>query len=278
MIALLFMTLAWMQQGPANPPQDLPPQGPAPHAQQGPEQWWSNLPPHEREELRRRMEQFRQMDPQQRQRLEQRRKVFEEEKKRLLNSMSSEEQARYQAMSSEEQQRYLRRKVMDSLRTRGESLQRRFPQAGRNRESFLQARQEQVRQGLEKAYAEGWIGKKTADWLQHAPFEEAMGVLMEVQKWQFLDYAARRDFWGESGIDPEQQRRLKGLPAPEFFRQVRAMGGRSFGNFPGPHEGRPPRGEVGPPNQGRAGSRPWHPGPGARRGTPPPREEEQSPR
>lgn len=233
--------------------------------------WWERLTEEEKAEMRRRMDAMRAMPPEARQSLEGRRQIIEQEKQFVIEHLEPDERAAYEAMSENEKRHFLGPKVHQRMRQRGKELRKRFPGAGRDRKAFEEARRPQVIEGIQKAAEDGWIGQRTADWLQRAPLHEAMQVLMEVQKWEFLDRASRRGYWEEHGVDEEHQRRISEMPAPKFFREIRELQegprrrhggggeGRSGPGGPGGHDG-----EGLGPGQGFPDGR-------RRQGPPPPR-------
>lgn len=243
-----------------------------PVAQPDPQQWWTELSPEEQQEMRRRLEKMQKMPEEQRAEMQRRKKVFEQEKDLILKGMGAEERAQYDALSEREQRRLLRRRVHENLRARGEDLKERHPNMKGGRQGFEILRQKQVREGLEKAAADGWIGKRAVDWLAEAPLHEQMQVLMEVRKWEVLERAALGGLWEELGLEEQEQIRISSLPAPEFFHELRAMTGegpsRRGGRMGDPGGIRPPHHGRGPGTNGRGkgghgpGGRSGRPGPG----------------
>ncbi|MGB0952580.1 MAG: hypothetical protein ACPG31_05105 [Planctomycetota bacterium] len=224
------------------------------------EQWWDQLSPEEQREMRLRLEKVQSMPKEQREEMQRRRKVFEQEKEAILKNLSGEERAQFDAMGEREQHRYLRRRVHENMRARGEHLKERHPELGPGRDAFRKMREKQVKQGLEQAATDGWIGDHAVQWLANAPLHEQMLVLMEVKKWEVLEGASRGALWEELGLEEHEQMRISSLPAPEFFQELRAL----TGNFHGP-EGME-RGMRRDPN-GRGGHR--RPGEGPGRGSGP---------
>lgn len=238
------------------------------------EQWWGELSPEEQKEMRRRLQKMQKMPKEERAEMQRRRKVFEQEQEAILKSFSVEEQSQYDAMDEREQHRYLRRRVHENMRARGEDLKERHPDMGHGRDAFLKMRTQQVKEGLEKAAADGWIGDRAVRWLTNAPLHEQMLVLMEVKKWEFLEGASRSALWEQLGLEEREQLRIVTLPAPEFFHELRSL----TGDFHGP-EGMEPG--MGHDRNGRGGMRrhgggprrgpgPGGPGPEGRPGGPGP--------
>jgi len=234
-------------------------------------QWWDEQTPEHREEMRKRMEAYRNMPEEARAEMERRRDLVKQERKLILKNLSEEDRATYEALDKREQRRFLDQRLRARLEAQGEELRTRFPGAaelGHNpnlHERFRESRRfltkergEQIRQEIQKAVDDGWLGERTAIWLANAGVEESMAVLGEIRKWQFMEQATENGLWEGSGIDEQQRLELMSLPAPEFFREVgNAMGWRHGGRGHD-REGRPPH----PPGPG--GER------GGRRGPPPP--------
>lgn len=203
--------------------------------------WWEQLSPEEQTEMRQRMERMRAMPEASRESMKKRRELVKEEEAFVIEHLSPEERTAYEAMSERERKRFLRPRVHQRLRERGEDLRARFPKVGKDRRAFEEARRPQVEEGIAKALEDGWIGEATAAWLKRAPLHESMQVLMEVQKWQFLEQASRGGFWEEHGLDDEAQRHLTEKPASKFFREIRELrdgnGGPPGFRGRGPHDG-----------------------------------------
>lgn len=217
-----------------------------------PQQWWEQLSTEEQEAMQRRLEKMRGLPEDKRAEMERRKEVFEKEKSAVLQNMSAEERAAYDAMEKREQRRFLRDRVHQNLRARGQDLKRKHPEMKEGREGFEKIRRKQVREGLERAATDGWIGEHAIKWLEDAPLHEQMAVLMEVRKWEVLESAARRGLWEELGLDEREQIRFSTLPAPEFFHELRmALGGPGGPGRPGEMEARP----EGPPPRGPRGGR-----------------------
>lgn len=251
--------------------------------------WWDEQTPEHREEMRKRMEAYRNMPEEARAEMERRRDLVKQERKLILKNLSEEDRATYEALDKREQRRFLDERLRARLEAQGKELRTRFPGAeelGHNpdlHERFRESRRfltkergEQIRQEIQKAVDDGWLGERTAIWLANAGVEESMAVLGEIRKWQFMEQAAENGLWEGSGIDEQQRLNLLSLPAPEFFREVgnamgwrHGKGGRRHGG-----EGRPPRdGEGRPPHPpGPGGERGGRRGPPPQDGLGPPRE------
>ncbi|MHC4380272.1 MAG: hypothetical protein ACYSU1_04185 [Planctomycetota bacterium] len=217
-------------------------------------QWWGQLSKEERKEMRRRMDAMRKMPKESRESLEGRRQILEEEKQFVIEHLEPEELQAYEAMSDRERRHFLGPRVHQRMRQRGADLRQRFPGTGHDRKTFEEARRPQVMEGIQKAVADGWLGKRAGEWLQRAPLHQSMQVLMEVQKWQFLDRAGSRGYWEEHGVDEERQRRISERPAPEFFREIRELREGPRRRQEGMRDGRPGPGQR--PKDGRRGQGP----------------------
>lgn len=241
-------------------------QEPAPAAD--PKKWWDQQTPEHREEMRKRMEAYRNMPEEARAEMERRRDLVKQERKLILKNLSEEDRAAYDALNWHGRRRFLDERLRARLEAQGEELRTRFPGAaelGHNpdfQERFRESRRfltkergEQIRQEIQKAVDDGWLGKRTATWLANAGVEESMAVLGEIRKWQFMEQAAENGLWEGSGIDEQERLDLLSLPAPEFFREVgnamgwrHGKGGRRHGG-----EGRPPHPPGGPDGERRPG-------------------------
>ena len=127
----------------------------------------------------------------------------------------------------------------------------------RSAELVERYRRDRMVRHIQRAVDEGWIGEQAAAWLREAPVHEAMLAIGEIEKWRYLLRARAEGWWEAAAIDAEEQERLAGLPAGEFFRELRASG------MPGPpRDGRRGgrRGEGGGP--GGPGGPGGGPGPG----------------
>lgn len=278
--ALLSLTLPLLQE-PAPAQTSNPVQAKTPEAGQAGvaeddqrRAWWERLTDEEKAEMRQRMDRMRAMPPETRESLEDRREVIEQEKLFVIEHLTPEERLAYKAMSEREQRHFLGPRVHQQMRKRGEKLRKRFPGAGQDRKAFEEARRPQVMEGIQKAVDDGWIGQRAGEWLQRAPLHEAMQVLMEVQKWEFLDRAQRRGFWEENGVEEDHQRRISEMPAPKFFREIRELR-----EGPRRRQGGVREGHLGPGGPGGPAGEGSRPGPGfqdGRRGQgphpPPPRD------
>ncbi|MHC4837771.1 MAG: DUF3106 domain-containing protein [Planctomycetota bacterium] len=267
-----------------------------------PRAWWEQMTPEERERMRERMKALRELPPEVREEFGKRYELIKQERAAVKENLTSEEKKTYKALGRHERRRFLDERVRANLAAQGEGLRDRFPDApefeGRgdygerfraSRELLLEKRGEQVREEIQKAVREGWLGPRTATWLEKAGIEESMAVLGEVRKWQFIEKAAEDGFWERSGIDETRRAELLLLPPPEFFRAVRGqVEGSPWRGGPerfrdrrdgGPPGMRPPKeGRGGPRGEGR-GSRDGRPprgpgaGPGPDEGPPPERKD-----
>jgi len=276
LVLSLFLTAA-LQQG-ATPP------GPPPPPESS--SWWDQQTPEQREKMRQRMDAYRQMPEEARTELKRRRELVKKERTDILENLSEEEQAGYQALDKHEQRRFLDERLRTRLEAQGKELRIRFPDAealqghGDFSERFRESRRflskergEQIRKEIAKAVEDGWLGPRTANWLERAGIEESMAVLGEVRKWQFIERASEEGFWEQEEIDEARRGELLRLPPPEFFRAVRGMMPRDPRFGPGPRGGGPPedhRAGAGRPGEGHPGAgRPGEGRPGD--GGPPPR-------
>ncbi len=274
MIPLLLLALAPQvaEQVPAEVPQVEDPQA-----------WWGRMAPEERERMSERMKALRELSPEVREEFGKRYELIKQERAAVKKSLTPEEKEIFKGLDRHERRRFLDERVRANLAAQGKGLRDRFPDApefeGRgdfgerfraSRELLLEKRGEQVRQGIQKAVRDGWLGSRTATWLEKAGIEESMAVLGEVRKWQFIEKAAEDGFWEQSGIDEPRRAELLLLPPPEFFRAVR---GRVEGSpWREGHERLMDRRDGGshgmrPPEEGRSGPR--GEGRGSRDGRPP---------
>lgn len=267
---LLSLPLLQVQETPATP---SPVEAKA-SAQAEKQKWWDQLSEEERKEMTRRMRDVQSMNPDARKDLESRRKVFEQEKDFLLKQLSDEDRAAYEALDARSKTQFVKERVHERLRERGDHLRKRFPDSGKGRKGFEESRRQQVMAGIAKAEQEGWIGVRAKKHFETAPLHESMQALVEIQKWQFLEEAAENEFWKKNSVSPEHQRQLSGMPAQEFFREIRGLAeGRPMGPPRNRRDGRgerPGREGQGPPREGkREGHRPGEgppPGPPHRNG------------
>lgn len=282
LLASCLLSCALLPQQEAQPVQGAPseqhaqPQGPPPPDSKA---WWDEQTPEHREEMRRRMEAYRNMPEEARAELQRRRDLVKQERKLILKNLNEEESAAYEALDKHEKRRFLDERLRSQLEAQGEDLRTRFPGAEelgrqdefheRYRESrrFLTAeRSEQIQQELQKAVTDGWLGPRAATWLANAGVEESMVVLGEIRKWQFMEQASENGLWESAEIDEARRKQLLSLPAPEFFREVgSAMGWRQDRGRRHPGEGRPPHPPGSGGERGEGGGER-----GGRRGPPPP--------
>ncbi|HIA37947.1 MAG TPA: hypothetical protein EYN86_00265 [Planctomycetes bacterium] len=183
--------------------QELAPQSSPPHQSQvSAKQWWGQLSDEQRQEYSKRQA------------------IFDAEREQLLAEMGAEELEKFGEMGKREQRRYMRAAV----RSRMDKSVTRPP---RPPHLDLRQRESRIREALRQAHVDGWLGDKTATWLEQASVEEALQVLLSIRKWQFLEKANQEGFWLAQNIDLKEKQRLVAMPAEHFFREIqRIVSGR----------------------------------------------------
>ncbi len=254
-LALLALPAAQEPEQPAPPP-------PKPEMEQRRRDWWASLPEEKRREYEERRRRFEKMTPEERDEMRARMGVLRLEISSVERELTAEQKAEFKQLDERGQREYLERAAHVRLAERSEELRGRVSDPAH----FEEYRRRHVKRAVQRAVDEGWIGPAAAAWLETAPLHEAMVVVGDIEKWRFLAAAAEKGLWEEAGVSTEDQHRLLGLAAPEFFRELRVLGVRG-----GPQERgrRGGRGRGGPPHEGRSGSGEGPPA-GAGRGEGPP--------
>ncbi len=262
-------------------PQETVPETKAQPSAQEIQVWWEGLSKAEQDQYRERLQRYRELQPTMQEELGRRHELLRDERQRIKDNLSEAEQLEFQKLERHERQRFLDERAHRNFRQRGERLANDFPHVGpgppqedwkgrhdRVAKVFEQRRAPQVREAVTKASADGWLGATAAKWLETAPIHEAMVVLGEVRKWQFLQQAAASGLWEEMGLDDSRRREITGMSAFDFFLTMRGQregAQRGAGAPEGPGEfGKfgEFRGEGGGPGRGQGL------GPGHRRGGP----------
>lgn len=182
--------------------------------------WWESLPEEKRREYEERRRAFERMTPEQREELRARMEVLRGEMGTVLRGMEPEQRAEYEALDRREQRKMLEDLARERLEARAAELRERIPDV----ERFEEYRRLRLQDAVRRAQEEGWIGPAAASWLETAPLHEAMATVGEIEKWRFLKKAHEKGWWEKAEVPLEEQRRVVGLPAPEFFRELPALG------------------------------------------------------
>lgn len=251
------------------------------------ETWWNGLGEEEREMYQRRWSVVCEMRPDMREEMKQRHTLLREEREQILENFSAAERQQFQQMDPHQQRMLLDGLAHEALRQRGEALAQRFPEAGqllepqqmevriqRAQRLLEEERGPQVREEIQRALEQGWIGEAAAAWLMKAPLHEAMEVVAEVRRWQFLAEAEQRGLWEELGLNEEERRSLMKLPARDFFRTLRHHSESPRKGSRGRGMGPPGDRRMGPPGERGSG----RPPDGRERPRPPRRDGKDSPR
>lgn len=238
LVALVLLALPLAQEA----EQSAPPPS-KPEMEQRRRAWWDSLPEEKRREYEERRQRFEKMTPEQRDEMRARMGVLRLEITSVERELTPEQRVEFDRLDERGQREFLERAAHNRLADRSEELRGRVPDASH----FEEYRRGHVRRAVQRAVDEGWIGPAAAAWLETAPLHEAMVVVGDIEKWRFLAAAAEKGLWEEADVSVEDQHRLLGLSAPEFFRELRVLGVRG-----GPQErGRRGRGRGGPPNDRR---------------------------
>lgn len=256
---LAGLLLAAVQGAPAEPPSARPPgppplagpQEPAParveakQRERGPEteeerrrrEWWEGLSDEKKREFEERRRRWEEMSPEAREELRQRMEVYRAESQAALAEMTEEERAAYEKLDGREKRRQLDGLVRARMAARAEQLEKEIPEARetleqapdfdqrreRSAEMVERYRRERMGRHIQRAVDEGWIGEHAAAWLREAPVHEAMSAIGEIEKWRYLQRAQAEGWWKAAGVTAEDQERISGLPAHEFFRELHTV-------------------------------------------------------
>ena len=224
-------------------------------------EWWEGLSEEKKREFEERRRRWEEMSPEAREELRRRMEVYRAEADAALAAMAPEERAAFDAMDGREKRRHLDGLVRGRMAARAERLEQQIPSAreamestpdfderrARSAEMVERYRRERMTRHIQRAVDEGWIGEHAAAWLREAPLHEAMVAIGEIEKWRYLQRAQAEGWWQAAAVEPEEQQRISGLPAHEFFRELRAADM--------PRGGPPPDGRRGGGRGRRGGER-----------------------
>jgi hypothetical protein len=224
-------------------------------------EWWEGLSEEKRREFEERRRRWEEMSPEAREELRRRMEVYRAEADAARAAMTPEESAAFEAMDGREKRHHLDNLVRARMAARAERLEQEIPSAREAMESTPDFDERRVRSAemvegyrrgrmarhIQRAVDEGWIGEHAAAWLREAPLHEAMVAIGEIEKWRYLQRAQAEGWWQAAAVGPEEQQRISGLPAHEFFRELRAVDM--------PRGGPPPDGRRGGGRGRRGGER-----------------------
>ncbi|MBC8369886.1 MAG: hypothetical protein H8E25_07795 [Planctomycetes bacterium] len=177
------------------------------------QQWWSTLTEEQQQEYLQRQKNWKKLGDSRRHLMSEKHKAMRAKMEEIRNSMSEEQLKKFGNLDQHEQRAYLHDQARMQMPGHG-----RPPERGPAGSPDLQRHEQRIRQALADAQSNGWIGEKTGAWLETASLEEAMQVLLEVRKWQFLEKANAEQFWQNNKIDLAQKNMLIAMPGEHFFR------------------------------------------------------------
>jgi hypothetical protein len=225
-VSRTFLALALLL-APAARAQGAPPRAPAqvPHGESPPQrgherpgtprEQWSRLDPAQRELLRRRYEEFRQMDEGQRREIVERWRRMRALQGRLDEALPEDVRRKLAELRPEERRAFLRRRLEESCAARGRALREKLPEPWRERlesadpqtrarmfqEYREKHRRESAARAIEHLGAELGLAPAEIERLESLPVEEQWTEVLELRRRQIREWVQREGLpaWVSAG-------------------------------------------------------------------------------
>ncbi len=233
--------------------------------------WWEKLSDQEKHDFRKRMDRFRDLDPEAQAEMQRRAERIQKEAEAALAQLPEEERKRIEALPPHEQRRAIQRLMRKHFDERSKDFRQRSPQDWqRYRQLPLDERlaiarsnysERRLSYGIEKLNAyveEGWLGKVAVEQLVKSGSADRMWAQIElVRVWKKLQELDQTGFWTKNQIPPKDRARIEQLAPREFFQKMREFmiqgllprperrGWQGRNGRRGPGHGPPPEGKEG---------------------------------
>ncbi len=212
---------------------------------------WEALPADKRARLKQRFERLKEMESEERASLAERASMLRKVEQRVLRALSDSDRARLMAQKPERRAQLLSELVESELRSRGQRIEAKLPEAVRERleqaspkerraklEQFKRETRERTSVAAVQQIAEALgFGEKEIARLQRLPVAERMDKVLELQARLSKEQVEAMGL--PRGLSAERWKELDALSPREYFAQIMAL--RADGILAGP---RAPRGAA----------------------------------
>ncbi len=193
---------------------------------------WNALTPQQKAQLKRRFEHLQKLDSHERTQLQKRGQRYRQMEKRALSRLSKQERERFNRLSEEQRQSVLADLVDDERKDKGRQIESKLPRSMREWMKNASPKERQAKLEAFKAETRGRISARAVEdfakalgygepeirRLERLPMGERMATVMRLRKKltakQLAEYGLPR------GITQEHWDELEALPPEEYVREV----------------------------------------------------------